>query len=326
MTNYIQNIGAVAIASRLRSLTDILVRDAVKIYREQGVDFEPRWFTTVKLLKDTGELSVMEIASDLGMTHASVNQICNVLEKKGLVTSTVSRADKRKRLIQLSQEGIQLTKELEPLWKIIETAVTDLFYETQPDFLEILADLESALERKSMYERIRDLVRKVQYEEIEIIDFQEIYSDDFREMNYQWLNEYFEVEEKDEEILRNPEKVIASGGSVIFARLGEQVVGTSALLRVSDQECELTKMAVKPAFQGKQIGKKMLEWLIELAKKKNYHRMILYTSPKLKKAFGLYKSRGFKILDPIPAPVGGYKRPSIKMGMVLSLTDQMFTP
>jgi len=324
--NYLQQIGAVAIASRLKGLVDILIRDAVRIYQEQGMDFEPRLFTTVRLLKDTGELSVMEIASDLNMTHASVNQICNALEKRGLVTSSVSKADKRKRLIQLSQDGIQLTKELEPLWKIIETAVTDLFYETQPDFLEILADLEIALERKSMYERIRDLIQKVQYEEIEIIDFQEIYSNDFREMNYQWLNEYFEVEDKDEEILRNPEKIIESGGSIIFALLEGQVAGTSALLHVSEQECELTKMAVRPEYQGRQIGKKMLDWLIELAKRKNYHRMILYTSPKLKKAFGLYKSKGFKILNPIPTPIGGYKRPSIKMGMVLSLTDQIFTP
>jgi len=326
MTNYIQQIGAVAIASRLRGLTDILIRDAVRIYQEQGVDFEPRWFTTVQLLKDKGELSIIEIAKNLNMTHPSVNQICNILEKKGLINSYVSETDRRKRLIQLSKKGVQLTKDLDPLWKVIETAVTDLFYETQPDFLSILTDIEFALERKSMYERFRDLLKQVQYEEVEIIDFMKIYRKDFREMNYEWLNEYFEVEEKDEEILKNPEKVIASGGSVIFARLKGQIVGTSALMHISDQECELTKMAVKPEYQGKQIGKKMLDWLLELARKKNYRRMILYTSPKLKKAFGLYKSKGFKILNPIPTPIGGYKRPSVKMGMVLSLTDQMFTP
>jgi DNA-binding MarR family transcriptional regulator/predicted GNAT family acetyltransferase len=324
--NYLQQIGAVAIASRLRSLTDILIRDAVRIYQEQGIDFEPRWFTTVRLLKEKGELSVIEIADNLNMTHPSVNQICNALEKRGLVNSSASKTDRRKRLIQLSREGVHLTKDLEPLWKVIETAVTELFYETQPDFLEIITDIEFALERKSMYERFRDLLRQVQYEEIEIIDFMKIYRDDFREMNYEWLNEYFEVEEKDEEILREPEKIIASGGNVIFARLKGKVVGTSALMHISDQECELTKMAVRPEYQGKQIGKKMLDWLIELAKRKDYQRMILYTSPKLKKAFGLYKSRGFKILNPIPVPIGGYKRPSIKMGMVLNLTDQMFTP
>ncbi len=324
--NYIQQMGAVAIASHLKSLTDILVRDAVRIYQEQQVDFEPRWFTTVNLLKDKGELSIMEIANHLNMTHPAVNQICNILEKKELVTSSTDTSDKRKRLLKLSRKGIQLSRDLTPLWKNIEAAVTDLFFETQPDFLEILEELETALDRKSMYERINDQIRQTQYENIEIINYQSCYKDDFREMNYEWLNKYFEVEAKDERILRNPEKIIDEGGSVIFARLNGKVAGTTALLHLSKHECELTKMAVKPEYQGKQIGKKMLDYMIDVAKKKNYHKMVLYTSPKLKKALGLYKSKGFKISNPIPSQVGDYKRPSIKMEFVLSLTNQIFTP
>ena len=138
--NYIRQMGAVAIASRLRALNDVLVRDAIRIYEEQEVDFEPRWFPLVMLLKEKGALSVMEIAEQLNMTHPAVNQTCNILEKKGHVRSLKDKEDKRKRIIQLNEQCIQLTEQLEPLWKHFESAGTDLFYETQADFLDILAE------------------------------------------------------------------------------------------------------------------------------------------------------------------------------------------
>ena len=162
--SYIKQLGAVAIASRLRGIYDILIRDAVRIYNEENVDFEPRWFTLVMLLKDRGKLSVMEIAKTLNMTHPAVNQISNALEKKGLISSYADQEDKRRRILKLSTKGLKLIDSLSPLWEQIEIAVTDLIYEVRPDFLDILSELEYALERKSIYSRIRDQLRQAQYD------------------------------------------------------------------------------------------------------------------------------------------------------------------
>ena len=50
--NYIQELGNIAIASRLKQLTEILMKDMAKIYKEIHIDFEPRWFTLIHLLKE----------------------------------------------------------------------------------------------------------------------------------------------------------------------------------------------------------------------------------------------------------------------------------
>lgn len=43
---------------------------------------------------------------------------------------------------------------------------------------------------------------------IEIIDFEPKYRDDFKNLNVEWLEKYFEVEPYDKEVLSNPEKYI----------------------------------------------------------------------------------------------------------------------
>ncbi len=169
--NYLQELGHLAIASRLKNYTDILIRDVVQIYRNQNIDFEPRWFTTFYLLATKGEMSVMEISGHLNQTHPAINQVANALENKGLIISTKKDHDGRKRYLKLSRKGKQLFVKLEPLWKSIEQTVINYLDEIDPDFLDTLQKLENSLQEKSMYERINEQIRKSEYEKIEIIDF-----------------------------------------------------------------------------------------------------------------------------------------------------------
>jgi DNA-binding MarR family transcriptional regulator/N-acetylglutamate synthase-like GNAT family acetyltransferase len=324
--SYIKQLGAVAIASRLRGIYDILIRDAVRIYNEENVDFEPRWFTLVMLLKERGSLSVMEVAKTLNMTHPAVNQISNALEKKGLIRSYADQEDKRRRILKLSTKGIKLIDSLSPLWEQIEIAVTDLIYEVRPDLLDILSELENALERKSIYSRIKAQLRQAQYDSIEILNYDPRFRDHFRDLNYEWLNEYFEVEEEDDRILLNPEQILKEKGIIIFGAESGRIAGTAALIHLNEEECELTKMSVTKGFQDRQIGKKMMDYLLDYAKQQNYQKMILLTNPVLKKAVGLYKSRGFRTTIPVPSQLGDLKRPSIKMELTLSLTNKIFIP
>ena len=47
---------------------------------------------------------------------------------------------------------------------------------------------------------------------VEIVPFQDKYSDYFYDLNYDWLNEYFYVEDYDEKVLRNcKEEIIFKG-------------------------------------------------------------------------------------------------------------------
>jgi len=292
--NYLQELGHLAIASRLKNYTDILIRDVVQIYKNQKIDFEPRWFTTFYLLATKGEMSVMEISGHLNQSHPSVNQVANALEKKGLIISTKKDHDGRKRYLKLSRKGKQLFITLEPLWTNIEQTVIDYLSEIDPTFLDTLESLENSLQEKSMYERINQRIRKSEYEKIQIVEYNTGYKDHFAKLNYEWLEKYFEVEESDQNILLHPKReIIQKGGQIFFARFDKHVVGTVAILNNDKQTCELTKMAVTSSFQGRQIGTKLLNRSIKYAKTKNYKTMVLCTSPLLKKAINLYKSFGF---------------------------------
>jgi len=103
---------------------------------------------------------------------------------------------------------------------------------------------------------------------VSIVPFQDKYSKYFYNLNYDWLKEYFYVEEYDEKVLRNcKEEIINKGGYIFFAIYKSDVVGTMALLPREKKIYELNKMAVKKDLRGKGIGHKLIQFIIDFAKK-----------------------------------------------------------
>lgn len=153
----------------------------------------------------------------------------------------------------------------------------------------------------------------------EILDYKPELKKEFRELNYEWLSTYFTVEEEDERLLNNPEEeILSKDGKIIFASFSGSIAGTAALINLGNGKCELTKMAVRPAFQGKHIGRLLLNTLIDYAVKNNYSTMILLTSPKLGKAINLYKSAGFLDSDNQSSLKHNYKRWALQMELNIS--------
>lgn len=291
--NYLQSLGPLAIASRFKSLSDIFMRDMIRIYQKQNVDFEPRWFTFLHLIYFQGPLSITQIARQLNQSHPSSNQVANVLEKKGYVVSYKDKKDQRKRIIKLTEAGTQLINQLKPTWDAVEKAVESLLQESAPDLLNKLNQLEEHLMQEPMERRINRQLHP-DSQSIRIINYHPRLSQSFRTLNERWLIEFFEVEPEDERLLNHPdEEIINKEGIILFACVSEQVAGTCALLKVNDTTCELTKMAVAPEFQGRQIGRTLLKSILKEAKARSYQKVILLTSEVLDKALSLYTSEGF---------------------------------
>ena len=148
---------------------------------------------------------------------------------------------------------------------------------------------------------------------VKILNFKEEYSKYFYELNIEWLKMYFYVEEHDEEILSNPKKfIIDPGGIILFAQCDSKIIGTVALIPVTEDKCfELTKMAVSPDYRGNKIGQIILENCINKAKEMGLEKLILYSNRVLKNAIHIYKKNGF-IEIPVE-PGSPYKRADIKM-------------
>ena len=48
--DFIEELGTLALGTRIKNLGELLMKDMSRIYKEQGVDFEPRWFTLFQLI------------------------------------------------------------------------------------------------------------------------------------------------------------------------------------------------------------------------------------------------------------------------------------
>lgn len=128
---------------------------------------------------------------------------------------------------------------------------------------------------------------------IEIIDFEPKYRDDFKNLNVEWLEKYFEVEPYDKEVLSNPEKyILEKGGKIFFAKLEDKIIGTVALMP-KNSSFELTKMAVTDKIQSKGIGNLLMQKCIDEAKNLGLKEIFLFSNTKLDKAINLYKKVGF---------------------------------
>lgn len=151
---------------------------------------------------------------------------------------------------------------------------------------------------------------------VEIIPFDPKYSKEFSDLNIAWLHKYFYVEDLDKEILGNPEKhIIHPGGHIFFAKTNGKVVGTIALIKLSEGLYELSKMAVDPNYQGKQIGQKLLKFVVDFAKKQTWKKLLLYSNRKLENAIYLYRKFGFVEIE--IEKDNPYTRGDIKMKLIL---------
>ena len=120
------------------------------------------------------------------------------------------------------------------------------------------------------------------------------YQFDFEILNREWIEEYFEMEQEDLNILQNPEDyVIKKGGEVFFAIFENRVVGTAAMVLTTMGVYELAKMAVNKDYQGMGIGRSLLQRSIKFALDENAREIFLITNDALKPALNLYHSSGF---------------------------------
>jgi N-acetylglutamate synthase-like GNAT family acetyltransferase len=145
-----------------------------------------------------------------------------------------------------------------------------------------------------------------------IAPFHNDYAQDFYQLNIEWLETFFYVEDYDKEVLSNPQKyILDSGGHIFFAIENNQVLGCVALLKRSEGSFELTKMAVLPNQRGKKIGQQLMQYCIDFAKEENFTQLFLYSNTILENAIYIYLKYGFKEVE-LEQP-NHYERSNIKM-------------
>jgi DNA-binding MarR family transcriptional regulator len=286
---YIENLpndSILAIGSLTKRLTDILFTQVQDLYTKRGHDFKPVWFSFLLALKKADGLDLKSLAAKRGVSPSAASQVVKELERKGLATTVTNKTDSRFIFIQITEKGIHALNDLVPELKLLEDVFTELLGPDKDLILNRLSFFEQQLKRKAIHERLSSSIKIKPYSS----NFQE----QFKELNREWLSELFELTAYDNEQLANPEhSILAQGGQILLACDESELLGTIALLHHSDQACEISKMTVAKNYRGQNIGKLLLESIINQAKQKSYGYIILYANSKLESAIHLYEKFGF---------------------------------
>lgn len=139
--------------------------------------------------------------------------------------------------------------------------------------------------------------------DILIVPFRRELAPAFQQLNLDWIERLFVIEEADRRVLGDPERaIIAPGGQTFFALDGGDPVGTVAMLRVPPERFELAKMAVAPSHQRRGIGAMLGAAGIAFARGAGAASVFLLTNSRLFGAIRLYERLGFRRAPDPDAP------------------------
>lgn len=313
--DFYSQAGKLALGSRLRRLSESLTEDAAKIYALYDVALDPKWFPVFYVLSEQESASITEIAQIIRHSHPSVSQIVKEMSKRGLVITEKASQDARVSVVKLSDSGRQLIPRIEKQYVDVTQAVEALLSETQHDLWKAIAEVEFLLNHKGFFERVQAARKQRERQSVEIVDYAPQFHDDFKRLNYAWIEKYFQIEDVDHQSLNHPdEKILQPGGHIYMALSNGEAVGTCALIRMDDETYELAKMTVAETARGKGIGWLLGQAAIHKARELGAKRIFLESNTVLEPAINLYKKLGFQ---KIVGSTSLYQRCNIQMELRL---------
>lgn len=100
------------------------------------------------------------------------------------------------------------------------------------------------------------------------------------------------------ELAELPGAYAPPGGRLLLVTSGPRPAGCAGIRKIGDDICELKRMYVRPEFRGMKLGRRLALLLINEAKRIGYRTMRLDTIDTMTEAIGLYRSLGFRNIDP----------------------------
>lgn len=152
---------------------------------------------------------------------------------------------------------------------------------------------------------------------IEVVPFRDELAHHFAELNREWIERYFVIEESDIKVFNDPRaNIVAIGGQIFFVVADGEVFGTCAVIRLDEVTYELAKMAVSTRAQGRGYGNLLMTAAIDFALKAGAEKLILLSNSRLAPALHLYEKYGFRHV-PV-ADSHQYQRVDVQMELKLT--------
>ncbi len=154
MGDFIQNQALLGLPARIKKLSDYFQHEQRRIYKNRGRDLQFNWHLILLLLQEKGELGVMKIAEELGLSHPAAVNTLKRMHDAGYLESRREDSDKRKQYYDLSAKAQSSMPGLEKDWEILRDSLKN----SGAHFLNIvLLEYEANLRKKSWYEHYQDI-------------------------------------------------------------------------------------------------------------------------------------------------------------------------
>jgi ribosomal protein S18 acetylase RimI-like enzyme len=116
------------------------------------------------------------------------------------------------------------------------------------------------------------------------------------------------------ELIELPGKYSLPDGNLILALVNGRAAGCIALRKISNEICEMKRLYVRDNYRELGIGRKLVNLIIEEAKRLNYSFIRLDTLPTMKEAQNLYRILGFTEIEAyVNNPIEGTKYMELKL-------------
>lgn len=119
-----------------------------------------------------------------------------------------------------------------------------------------------------------------------------------KDIDPEFVQRVFTYQGLQQELAEPPGKYVPPDGRLLIAIQYAETAGCVALRKIDRGICEMKRMWIRPEFRVKGIGRALAETVIDEARKIGYTRMCLDTGKFMKEAQALYRSLGFKDIEP----------------------------
>lgn len=149
----VRELGYIALATRLKRISDRMTHSTRLMYKELNLDVEPNWYLVLIIVERSPQISVMDIATKLGFSHQSVISMTQKMIRNDYLNGTKDESDKRRTVFSLTEKARLSLPEIRKVWDAGKQVIYEAL-DKDGSIVDHLETLESNLERSSFGERI----------------------------------------------------------------------------------------------------------------------------------------------------------------------------
>lgn len=234
-----------------------------------------------------------EVREELGIDRGYMSRIIQRFEDENIIFKKQSREDKRQYSLFLTQDGENIYEDL------VENARRGVDNMIQPLSKYDLSKLVTAMEIiESIYTK-------------EVLAVSEVFIRPFKpgdagyvaHLHGRAYDKTYKFGQMFEHYVMKglaDFMIDADGGELWVAEVNGRIVGSIAITKDSDTVAQLRWFILDEPFQGRGIGKKLIETALSFCKEQNYEHVFLWTVSTLESARYLYRKYNFELTEEKP--------------------------